>query len=77
MPERRPAPIPVLVRCGDAAYHTAIHCIRGGTVRLGWIEGAIVTDLVLARKAGKRRCNTDECASAAYYWWHEGEELLR
>ena len=75
MPER--APIPVLIRPGDAAYHTAIHCIGTGTVRRGWIEGATVTDLVLARKAGKRRCETDECAGMAYYWWQEGEELLR
>lgn len=60
-------------------FHTALHCpdVYDQRRRINKVDQVIVTTYEKAKMGGKSRCKHDECMSTPYYWWKEGEELIK
>lgn len=66
---------PVLIRVGDARFHTTLHChfaamgAWGGGLIDERVDSLTVSPVRSAIDRGKVPCKTQECKGQPYYWW--------
>jgi hypothetical protein len=69
----------VLILSQSPRFHTALHCpsIYDPRGKVNKVKQVIVTTYDKAKGAGKTRCKHEECMGTPYYWWKEGEDLIK